>query len=339
MKRAGNLFTRIHSWDNLRVATAKAMRGKRTRPEVAEFCADLDRNLALLAREIAEGSLQPGGFRQFVIHDPKRRIISAPPFRDRVLHHAIMNVCEPALESFSIHHSYACRSGKGQFAALEQAIRFSRKRDFFLKLDVWKYFESIPKDRLLKKLARRFKEPRLHALFARIIDSFEPDNFRGVPIGALTSQHFANFYLGYLDRFVKEKLRVKEYLRYMDDFVLWHDERSVLVDFARSVEAFADTSLGLNLKQPHIGESSSGLDFLGHRVYPRGCRLNRRSRRRFRHRYRVVMEQWRLGDLDEQAVQDRLDSLVAFTRHSACLSWRRGVVSGSGSRPETAPTA
>jgi uncharacterized protein YutE (UPF0331/DUF86 family) len=250
-----------------------------------------------------------------------------------------MSVCEPTLESFSIYDSYACRVGKGQFAALSRAVHFSKLHTHYLKLDVRKYFESIPKDKLLEKLARRFRERNLHKLFERIVMNFDPGNPRGVPIGALTSQHFANFYLGFLDRFIKEELRVGEYVRYMDDFVVWDDDLGKLHEMANLIGTFARDVLGLELKTPAIGKTASGMEWLGHRVHSDGCRLNRASRRRFRRKYRLVNNLLEAGVIDERGAQERLESLVAFTRHSACVSWRRSVVCGSGSWPETAPTA
>jgi len=339
MKRVGGLFEWIYEIENLRFATARAMRGKRARREVQEFVAALDLNLARLSRDIAHGTVAVGAFEQFVIHDPKRRIISAPSFRERVLHHAIMNVCEAAFESFAIHDSYACRIGGGQFAALDRAIYFARRCRFFLQLDVKSYFDSIPKDVLLAKLERRFRERELLDLMTRIVRSFEPERDRGLPIGALTSQHFANFYLGYLDHFVKESLGVKGYVRYMDDFALWHNDREVLAAMAREIETFASEELGLTLKPPRIQQVGVGMDFLGHRVHREGNRLNRRSRRRFKLKVDSIDKNLRCGDLSEAEAQERLTAAVAFTRHAACTNWRRGVCFPSGSRPETAPTA
>lgn len=330
MKRATGLFDQIHQLENLRIATARAMRGKRARLEVRRFLARLDENLMDLSLRIREGNLVLGELNQFVIHDPKKRLISAPCFRERVLHHAVMNVCEPVLEAFAIRDSYACRVGGGQFAALARARHFSRRTGYFLKLDVRRYFESIPKVVLITKLERRFRERRLVSLLENIVRSFEPEIPHGLPIGSLTSQHFANFYLGFLDRFVKEHLRIRGYVRYMDDFVLWHDDRALLHGVAGSLAEFSDVELGLSLKPPIINPVTTGMDFLGHRVFPDGIRLNRRSRRRYRIRVSRIMQEMDSGKITEREGQERLLSTTAFTSKATCATWRKRVLFGSG---------
>lgn len=315
------------------------MRGKRDRSQVTGFVARLEENLDRMGQEIRDGTIEVGRYDSFVIHDPKQRRISAPCFCERVLHHAILNVCEPALEAFAISDSYSCRIGKGQFAALERAQRFAAQHAWFLKLDVRKYFESIPKTLLLDKLGRRFREEHLLDLLHRIVWSFEPNLNRGVPIGALTSQHFANFYLGYLDHFVKENLRFRGYVRYMDDFVLWHDDRMWLAESRRKIEAFLEQLLDLELNPANLNRTERGMDFLGYRVYPDGRRLNRRSRRRFRKRFRGLEQALEMGAITEEEAQARGECLVAFTKHGACRRYRRRVIFGSGARPDMAPTA
>ena len=228
MKRAGRLMERVLDRETLREAFARASRGKRTKRDAAAFGMRLDENLAELARDLAEGTYTVGPYHQFTIFDPKERLITAPCFRDRVLHHAVTLVCEPVFERFLIADTFACRRGKGREAAVERARHFARRYPWFLKLDIRKYFNSIDHEVLLGRLARKFKDRRLLDLFGRIIASYEVAPGRGVPIGSLTSQHFANFYLGGLDRFVKEGLRAGGYVRYMDDFVVW-GERSCRV--------------------------------------------------------------------------------------------------------------
>ena len=187
MKRAGNLFERIAERDNLRSAVHKALRGKRDRPEAIEFRAALDRRLTDMAEQLRAGTYPVGVYRQFVIHDPKERIITAPCFAERVVHHAIMNVCEPEFDRWLIGDTFACRTGKGRMAALLRARHFAGRQAFFLRLDIRKYFDSIPHDELLARLERRFKDGRLLALFARSVRSFRSELGHGVPIGSLTS--------------------------------------------------------------------------------------------------------------------------------------------------------
>ena len=228
MKRAGRLMERVIERDNLRLAFWKAACGKRTKRDAALFAARLDGNLEDLARELDEETYAAGPYHQFTIYDPKQRLITAPCFRDRVVHHAIMNVCEPEFDRFLIDDTFACRRGKGRIAAVERAQHFARRCDFFLKLEIRRYFDSIAHSVLRQRLARRFKDRRLLDLFGRIISGYETAPERGVPIGSLTSQHFANFYLGGLEGIRElETLRARLVSK-MGGFVVWGEDRREL---------------------------------------------------------------------------------------------------------------
>jgi retron-type reverse transcriptase len=183
---------RVRDRETLREAFARAALGKRARRDAAVFAARLDENLDGLARDLAEGTYTVGPYHQFTSFDPKERIITAPCFRDRVLHHAVTLVCEPVFERFLIADTFACRRGKGRVAAVMRARVFARRHPWFLKLDIRKYFDSVRHDTLLTLVAQKFKDRRLLEPFGRIIHSYEVAPGRGVPIGNLTSQHFAN---------------------------------------------------------------------------------------------------------------------------------------------------
>ncbi|MGO9466261.1 MAG: reverse transcriptase domain-containing protein [Isosphaeraceae bacterium] len=323
MKRSGRLMEQVIARDNLRLAFWKAARGKRVKPDAAAFAARLDENLDALGRDLIEERYAVGPCHQFTIHDPKQRLITAPCFRDRVLHHALMNVCEPIFDRFLIDDTFACRCGKGRIAAVERAGEFARGHAFFLKLDIRKYFDSIAHSVLRERLEHRFKDRRLLDLFGRIIAGYQTVPGRGVPIGSLTSQHFANFYLGGLDRFVKESLRVKGYVRYMDDFVLWAEDRSDLRAGRDRIREFLDRELHLELKaEPYINRCRVGMDFLGCRVYPSHITLSRRSRIRFQRRLRRLQAERSRGSIHDEELQRRATALVSFTRAGPTVSWR-----------------
>jgi len=341
MKRAGRFFEQIIDRDNLRLAFARALRGKRSRPEAHDFGRHLDRNLEAMAAQLRAETIPVGRFRQFVIHDPKERVITAPCFTERVLHHAVINVCEPTFERWLIADTYACRTGQGRIAALLRALEFAHRFPFFLKLDVRKYFDSVPHQPLLERLERRFKDPRLLALLERIVRSFRGSLGRGIPIGSLTSQHLANFYLGWFDRFVKETLRVKGYVRYMDDMALWAETKADLKAALSAGEAFLREELRLELKPtPYLNRTEHGMNFLGCRVFRQHLVLNRRSRQRFRRKLARLEGDFAAGRIDEGELQQRATALVAFTRTAGLCGWRfrRAVleelaVSGHKARP------
>lgn len=323
MKRAGHLFERIVERENLRHAFHRAARGKRDRSDARIFAGDLENNLQEIARQLLAGTFPLGRFHQFVIRDPKQRIITAPCFPERVLHHAIMRVCEPVFERWLIDDTFACRTGKGRDAALLRAKQFAGRFPAFLKLDIRKYFDSISHEVLLDRLTRLFKDRRLLHLFERIITSFRSDAGRGLPIGSLVSQHFANFYLGWGDRFVKETLRVRGYVRYMDDMSLWSDSPSRMKAMLAVYKEFFQVELQLDLKpEPYINRTAHGMDFLGCRVFRGHITLNRRSKVRYRRKLKTLEAEYNTGELSAAELQQRADSLTAFTQTAGVSSWQ-----------------
>lgn len=171
-------------------------------------------------------------------------------------------------------------------------------------------------------LESRFKDERLLQLLNRIIATYRVEMGIGVPIGSLTSQHFANFYLGWLDRFVKETLRVRGYVRYMDDMVLWHSSREALVEMHGRCAEFASLQLELEFKPGAVQRTGVGVAFLGCRIWPTHVELNRRSKRRWRRRVRVLERAERLGLISESNLQQRLVTLTAFSQAAGAKSWR-----------------
>jgi RNA-directed DNA polymerase len=314
MKRIGSLYDAIWEWDNLRSAFWKARKGAARTRTVQRFEARLDDNLRELAADIRDERVHPTGSTQFLIHDPKERTITAPAFRDRVLHHAVMNVCEPHFDRWLIFDSYACRKGKGRLAALERATGFAKAHGWFLKLDIRKYFESIPHENLLRELRLKFKDPPLLTLLQRLI--MTNASGRGLPIGSLLSQHLANFYLGPVDRLCRERLRVPGYVRYMDDFTLWDHDQPRLGQHWQAVQQVVTERLGLELKTgAHMNRTAHGMDFCGFRIFPGWRVLNRRSRRRLAGKLRAIASL-----RNEREQQLRAESVIAFAKEGC--SWR-----------------
>lgn len=254
MKRLAVRLEDIADIGNLQLVTWKAAQGKAQRPAVARFLADLDGPLAVLAADILDGSAPRGRMHRFTIHDPKRRVIHAACFADRVLHHAILHLTEPAFERALVASSFACRPGLGVHASVTQVQRLLQRWPWVVQVDVAGYFPSIEHARLRALLARRFKGAGFLALMDRILDSGTPDPVaapgRGLPIGALTSQHLANAFLDRADRFLLETCRaeVRGHARYMDDIVFACDSRAAAQATLARLHRFLADELGLALK-------------------------------------------------------------------------------------------
>lgn len=313
MKRVEFLFDRILERENLLLAYAKASRGKCLRRERIEFGENLEVNLAALAQGLREMSYPVGNYSRFTIHDPKEREICAAAFSERVLHHALMNVCGPHFERWMIFDSYASRKGKGQLRAVRRAQEFAGRCRWFLKCDIRKFFDSIPHGRLLVKLESKIKDPFVLAWFEKLVGTYEKSPGRGLPIGNLTSQYFANLYLDGMDRLASP------YVRYMDDFVFWGNDKDSLLSLRDRVETFANAELGLELRQmPFVNRTRAGMDFLGFRVFPDCVALSRASARRYIARVRGIVRHCS----DEKRAQMRLTSMTAFAVQADSHAWR-----------------
>ncbi len=327
MKRLGNLWPGVIERGNLLRAFHQAARGKRQKQEVRRFAEDLDGNLDRLRQEVIERRFEIGKFNVFMVYDPKERTIHAARFVERVFHHALMNLCEPVLERQAVFHSYACRKGKGRLKAIDAAQNAARGRAWHLKLDIRKYFESIPQERLISRLHRLFKDPEILHWLEKILRGHRPEEGKGLPIGSLTSQHLANFYLGPLDRFCHEHPAVKAYCRYMDDFVCWGDDKAVMIALGKEIQSFVEKELGLGLKHPPCPQPTGrGMDFLGYRIFPSHVELKRRSKVRYWRKLRLLHTLHEDNMISSKALQERLTALTAFVLPVRSHGFRRGVM-------------
>lgn len=315
----------VAAWPNLIRAVHKASRGKRERPDVAAFLADLPSNLAALGEGILAGAVPNGGYRAFMIHDPKRRLIHAATFRERVLHHAILNLAEPVFERTLLPSSYACRPGMGVHRAVLAVQRNLRRFAWYTKIDIDGYFPSIPHGPLKALLARRFKGAAFLDLLARIIDaSPTPTPGIGLPIGALTSQHFANLYLDSADRVLLDTPGVHAHVRYMDDVLWWADSPAVLRKSLAAVEVHL-AGLGLRVKRSatQVQRSAQGVSYCGFRIRPGVVLASRRKLRRYRRHMDCIKEGLCLGVMGEDAAQRQAEAIDATLAHCVSDDWRR----------------
>jgi len=327
MKRVGHLWPQVVERGNLLAAFHRASRGKRGKAEVRRAEAQLDALLDELRTALLERRFEIGRFNRFKVYDPKERTIHAAHFEERVFQHALIAVCEPWFERQLIYHTYACRVGKGRLKALAAASRNARRARWYLKLDIRKYFESIPHQPLLRQLRRLFKDPEVLYWFERIIGSHHSSAQRGLPIGSLTSQHLANLYLSPLDRLCQDAAGVVGYVRYMDDFVCWSSDKASLLKLGRAIEAFAADALGLTLKfAPAPQRVALGMDFLGCRLFTDHTRLARRSKLRYRRKLALLGSLAGQGVLSEAELQARLCALTAFTLPVCSFQYRQRVL-------------
>lgn len=326
MKRANNLLTNIAEPENLRFAFWKAQKGKSSSLQVQRFREDLDENIRQLRTQILTGLVEIGEYHYFKIFDPKEREICASAFREQVVHHALMNICHPYFERVQVNESYASRPGKGVHAAVKKAASFTRSGYWFLKLDMRKFFGSIHHDALKGQLRRMFKDVLLLDILEKIIDSYETEPSRGLPIGNLTSQYFANHYLAGLDHFIKEQLRASAYVRYMDDLVLWHRDKAWLKNARLEIENYTETKLYLNLKPPLLNSTERGLPFCGYLLSPHTIRLSQRSKKRYLQKMKYLHHQYHTGNWEEGTCQRSAQALTAFTQLADTKKFRQQVL-------------
>jgi RNA-directed DNA polymerase len=351
MKRYSNLWHQIIDFKNLLIAARQAQRGKRFRQNVLAFNYDLEQEILQLQSELAHHTYCPGDYRTFQILDPKPRMISAAPYRDRVVHHALCNIIIPRIERMFIPDSYANRLGYGTHRALKRFIQYFRSSRYILQCDIRKYFPAIDHEILKTLLHRRIKCPETLWLIDTIIDNsneqdpvieyFPGDTLltplqrrRGLPIGNLTSQFFANVYLNEFDHFVREKLKGSKYLRYVDDFALFSDDKPFLADAREAIEDYlARLRLKIHPIKSQLFETCQGANFVGFRVlsinetFPKEIRIRVRSDnlRRARHRMKQLQCDYAEGRLSLGELMQRLQSWEAHLKHGDTHHLRRAI--------------
>ncbi len=296
--------------------------------------------------ELEDGSYRPGAYRSFYIRDPKRRLISAAPFRDRVAHHALCNVIGPIFERTFIGDSYANRVGKGTHAALDRCQSFARRYRYVLQCDIEQFFPSVDLTVLRAMLAAKLADDAVMTLVDRILaggapvlvdeytmrwfpgdDLFAVNRPRGLPIGNLTSQFWANVYLNALDQYVKRELRCAAYLRYVDDFLLFSNSKRELWAWKAAVrDELAGLRLTLHERESTVYPVTNGIPFLGFRVYPPHRRLKRRNGVMFARRYRRLRRAATRGELRWADVRLRVQGWIAHAAHGNTWRLRRSLL-------------
>lgn len=360
------MVQQLHSFENLLLAYRKASRGKRGHPNVAAFEYRLEDNLLQLQHELETKTYAPGEYHSFYIHDPKKRLISAAPFRDRVVHHALCNIIEPIFERSFIFDSYANRIGKGTHKALDRATQYARRFKYVLACDIRQFFPSIDHEILRNVIARNVAvsgaERRRTAndgdvmwLMDKILQSgvgvlseeyqmvyfpnddpstgsgqglFAVNRPRGLPIGNLTSQFWANCYLNPFDHFVKRELRCKGYLRYVDDFLLFSNDKGQLLEWRQAVvERLTDFRLTLHEQKAQPRPASEGIPFLGFQIFPEHRKLKRRRGIAFQWKYKSLLREYAAGRIPRERITASVQGWVNHVRYADTWGLRRALLS------------
>ncbi len=331
--RNGELFDRICDPGYLIRCARAAARGKRSKPDVARFLLDLEPRCFDLADQLRADAWRPGPYRSFWISDPKRRLISAAPFADRVIHHALVTAMEPSFERRFVDHSYACRRGRGTHRALRRAFRLARRHRFVLKGDVVRFFPSLDHGVVMESVSRVVADRRFLEVLQRVVDGSNPqepvvhhfpgddlftplERRHGIPIGNLTSQFLANVVLDRLDHHVMDDLGHGAYVRYCDDFLVFSDDAAEL----RRVRCAVERRLAALRLRAHPGKTRvigtrSPIPFLGFVLHGGRLRLQRRAVVRASRRFGRLADAVRRGEAPPSALAASVQAWLAHAAH------------------------
>lgn len=322
VKKHGNLWNKIIDYNNLELAFEKASRKKEKYGEVIAFEKDKEYNLIKIRESLINKTFKTAKYRQKRVFEPKERIIYILPFSpDRIIQHALMNVLIPIFENLFIKDSYACIKYRGQHKGSKRCTEFVKKNKYCLKCDIRKFYPSINQSILMNLLKRKIKCKDTLWLLENIVFSFNGDI--NVPIGNLTSQWFGNFYLTELDRFVKQELKIKSYLRYCDDFCLFNNDKKYLHYCKYKIEKFLKEKLDLNFSKCDIFKVIQGVDFLGYRHFNNYTLLRKSTAKRIIKRIRKLPDRLKSGNISIDYYRSAIASTYGWLKHANTYNLRK----------------
>lgn len=328
-KKDEGAMSEVFTFENLYNAYLYTRKGKRDKRCVARYENNALEMTMILAEKLQSKTYQLGNYYEFKIYEPKERIIKAPPFRDRVVQRCLCEqALEPAIEKHLIYDTYACRRGKGTHAALDRAEEFMKKfwrrndlNGWIIKGDISKYFYSISHEILKKNLYPLLKEYDVWWLIIKILNS--ADN-PGLPLGNQSSQWFANFYLSNFDHYVKEVLRVKYYIRYMDDWIALVETKDKAKYILEKMKEYLWEELRLETnKKTQIFPLKNGVDFLGFHLYITDTgkvirKIRRDSKERMKRKLKAFKVKYELGLISKEEIDRSYESWKGHARHGSC---------------------
>jgi len=344
MKTYNNLYNELCSYDNLYLAYKNARKNKTTKPYVIKFEKDLKNNLLQLRYDLLLHSYRPLQLKTFILRDPKTRKISKSEFRDRIVHHAICKIISPMLEIKFIHDSYANQKGKGVFAAIKRFEYFkgivshnlakikksNNIKGFVLKADIRKFFDSIDHTILLSIIKRTIKDDRIIWLIRVVLSNYKAKSDSvGMPLGNLTSQFFANVYLNDLDYFIKYELRVKYYIRYVDDFVILHKSKEQLEIYMKEIDSFLTNKLNLKLhsEKSKIFSLYKGVNFLGLKIFPNHKSIQQKNIRKFKNKLELLCQKYDESKVNYDGIYDFVEGWCAYAKNANAYGLRTVLLS------------
>ena len=331
-----NLWQELCSYKNVELACRKARKGKTLKPYVIEFEQNLKENLQQLRTELLLHCYRPKPLQTFILRDPKTRKISRSHFRDRVIHHALCNIIEPLFEKSFIYDSYANRKTKGTLKAIQSfeycvktVSRNRTKATFVLKADVRRYFDHVDHSILLSILGKKIKDPKIIWLVKIILSNYSTAPGKGMPLGNLTSQFFANVYLNELDQFVKKQLKAKYYIRYVDDFVIIHDSKEQLQDYQQNIDLFLSEKLALTLHpdKSKIIQAQSGIEFLGLKMFPNHKLVKKKNLRKFNRKLIALCSGYAQDEVNYDQLYDLMEGWSAYAKYADTFKLRKRILS------------
>ena len=345
MKTYNNLYKKVYSIENLILAFKKARLGKSKRDYVIEFESNLSKNLRQLQLELKDKIYQPRKLKKFIVRDPKTRTIHASIFRDRIVHHAIINILKPIYEKIFIYDSFASRKNKGTHLAVKRFEYFLRKassngrkvkkpfnnnsiRGFVLKADIKHYFATMNHEILIAILRKNIKDNNFIGLIKIVLDNFDTKiKGQGVPLGNYTSQFLANVYLNRLDYFVKHRLKAKYYIRYVDDFVILHKDKEVLEEHLIKIGKYLkNLRLELHPEKSGIYPLRKGITFLGYRIFYHYKLLRKRNINHFLNKFRKNIRLYKEGIIDKKKLESFLHGWFGYSKFANTYNFRKKIV-------------
>lgn len=325
MQRVGYLFESVVSYENLLIAFHKAYRGKKTKEKENYYFA-LENNLIELQKKLKDNIYTPQNYSYFILRGLKDREISVAKFEDRVVQHAIINIIEPIYEKRFISDSYATRKNKGVIKAIKKCQEQTAGNSYYLKCDIEKYFDNINHEILLEKIERKIKDKKLIILIGKILKN--SDLKRGLPIGNLTSQFFANVYLDSIDHYLKDKLSIKNYVRYMDDFVIQSSSKEEIKKIKKLVERFLELELNLKLKEKATFSNNIevGIPFCGVRIFRKTIRIRKESLKISIYKIKEKLKLFKSGEISESDLVMTLNSIFSYWKNYDTCNLRKKII-------------